>query len=86
MLVRAARFITASRSCGPYAVGKNLSVMLVETMCIRVHASPCAVRPAAIAFVCSHRIARYVSIMLVSRYWAVDVAGHCRRIRVRLVM
>ena len=68
MFDRAERFMTESRSCGPYAVGKNFSVILVETMCIRVHVGSCDMSPAAIVFVCSFRIARYVSTMLVSKY------------------
>ena len=64
-----------SRSCGPYAVGKNSSEIIGDTMCILVSPPD--------AEMCSLSRARYVSIILVSRYCSRETAGHARRCMAR---
>ena len=71
----AARFKTLSRSCGPYGVGKSLSVIIDDTTCILTSSFD--------AVMCSHKRARYVSMMLVSRYCSLDEAGQAKRDSVR---
>ena len=82
----AARFMTASRSWDPYDVGKNFKRRAGDTMW-RLVSSPCVVEQVAPPpWMYSWSIARYVSIMPVSRYWSVEVAGHARRVKSRLAI
>ena len=58
MFLIADRFMTAFRSWGPYAVGKNFSISDVATMCVRRATGLCAGTPVLAEVANSARIAR----------------------------
>ena len=58
MFLIADRFMTAFRSWGPYAVGKNLRINGVATICVRRATGLCACTPVLAEAANSARIAR----------------------------